>query len=65
MNAVFGVFPQDLRSQLTDGAKSSLEACRERFVAFLNDYSKHLKGFDEGFAARYLLTRGFPGPKPL
>jgi hypothetical protein len=65
MNAVFGLFPQDLRSQLTERSKSSLEACRECFVTFLSDYTKYLKRFDEAFAARYLLARGFPGPKPL
>jgi hypothetical protein len=65
MRPVFELLPQELRSQLSDSSKSNLEACRERFVAFLNDYSKYLKRFDEAFAARYLLTRGFPGPKPL
>jgi hypothetical protein len=65
MRPVFELLPQELRSQLPDSSKSSLEACRERFVAFLNDYSKYLKGFDEPFAARYLLMREFPSPKPL
>lgn len=63
--AVFEMLPQELRSQLSDRAKSSLEAWRERFVDFLNDYTKYRKRFDEGFAARYLSTRDFPRPKPL
>jgi hypothetical protein len=62
---VFEMLPQEFRSQLSDRSKSSLEACRERFVGFLNDYSKYLKHFDESFAARYLSTRDFPRPKPL
>jgi len=65
MNAIFELLPQELRSQLTDKAKSNLEACRERFVAFLDDYSKYLKHFDERFATRYGLSRQFPRPKPL
>ncbi|MBZ5544300.1 MAG: hypothetical protein LAO07_11570 [Acidobacteriia bacterium] len=65
MNQVFEQLPQELRTQLSDRSKSNLEACRERFVAFLNDYSKYLKHFDEPFAARYLQTRDFPRPRPL
>jgi hypothetical protein len=65
MRPVFELLPQELRGQLSGSSKSSLEACRERFVAFLADYSKYLKHFDQAFAARYLLMREFPSPKPL
>jgi len=65
MVPVFERLPQELRGQLTDRAKSNLEACRERFVVFLNDYSRYLKQFDQPFAARYRLWREFPTPKPL
>jgi hypothetical protein len=65
MRPVFELLPQELRSQLTDRSKSSLEACRESFLTFLSDYSKYLKHFDEAFAARCLLMRDFPRPKPL
>lgn len=51
--------------QLTDSARRSLEACRERFTAFLNDYERFLEGFEAGFAERHLSTRTFPRVKPL
>jgi hypothetical protein len=65
MRPVFELLPQEVRSQLSDRAKSNLEACRERFVAFLTDYSKYLKHFDEPFASRYIGMRDFLRPKPL
>lgn len=57
--------PQDFRSQLTDSYRSSLNACRERFVTFLNQYSYFLKSLDAPFAERYVGQKEFDPPKPL
>ncbi len=62
---IFQSPPQELRSQLTDSTRSSLNACRERFVTFLNEYSYFLKSLDPGFAERYVGAREFNPPKPL
>lgn len=66
MDAVFRVPPQDFRSQLTDGSKSSLNESRERFNAFLEQYESFLSSLDRGFAERHVVgLRSFPRVKPL
>ena len=62
---VFSTFPQELRSLLTDRARSSLEAFRERFVNFIDDYSEFLKDFDESLSKRVIQGYYFQRPKPL
>jgi hypothetical protein len=62
---IFGQFPPDLRPLLTDRVKSSLEAFRERYVVFLDDYSKYLETLEESFSRARLESHYFPRPKPL
>lgn len=62
---LFEQFPQELQTLLTSRSKSSLESFRERFVAFLDDYSDFHKGLEESFARQGLQPRYSPRPKPL
>ncbi len=62
---IFGRFPQELRNLLTERSRSSLEAFRERFVDFIDDYSEFLKTFDESFSMPVVVGGYFPRPKPL
>ncbi len=62
---VFDRFPPELRSLLTDKARSSLEAFRERFVNFIDDYAEFLKDFDESLTKHVIQGSYFPRPKPL
>jgi len=62
---IFGQFPQDLRPLLTDRVRSSLESFRERYVVFLDDYSKYLETLEESFSRARVQSHYFPRPKPL
>lgn len=62
---IFERFPQELRPLLTDTAKSSLEAFRQRFDRFLHDYSEYLKSLDESFTTPRIQSYYFARPKPL
>jgi hypothetical protein len=62
---VFERFPQELRPLLTEGARSSLEAFRQRFDRFLHDYSEYLKSVDESFSTPRIQSYYFSRPKPL
>ena len=65
VESIFGQFPPDLRPLLTDKAKSSLESFRERYVVFLDDYSKYLETLEESFSRARVESHYFPRPKPL
>jgi hypothetical protein len=65
VESIFGQFPENLRPLLTDKAKSSLESFRERYVVFLDDYSKYLETLEESFSKPRIGPHYFPRPKPL
>lgn len=62
---VFERLPQDVRRQISENARSSLEDFRQRFVHFLDEYAKYLRNLDESFGERRNIVFSFPRPKPL
>lgn len=65
MQVVFDQFPQELRTALDDRAKSELNACREQFNSFLNEYEALLRGFGDDFLQRHPFVYSFSRVKPL
>jgi hypothetical protein len=65
VHVVFEQPPQELRNQLDDRSRSTLNACRERFNAFLEQYEGFLRGLNPGFAERHVGLRSFHHAKPL
>lgn len=65
MRAVFEQFPQELRAELDDKAKSELNACREHFNSFLRDYETFMRGLGDDFRQRHRLVYSLPRVKPL